>query len=93
MNQNLIPEETYVQFHADLMIVQEECMLNSLDSLQKKERFDSLYKSFNLTPEQIEQTKKEYNKDLKRWQLVYDKIILRLDSLQKTQSSKTEDKP
>lgn len=75
------------------MIVQEEISLNSLDSLQGKQKYDSLFQHYNLSPKQVEETKKEYNKDLNRWQKFYDKVILRLESLQKPQANKSGNQP
>ncbi|MBI3190042.1 MAG: DUF4296 domain-containing protein [Ignavibacteriales bacterium] len=93
VSQNVIPEDMFIQFYADYMIVQEEISLNSLDSLQGKHRYDSLYKQYDLTPERVLQTREEYNKDLMKWQAVYEKVILRIDSLQQDETNKNKNKP
>ncbi len=80
---NLINEETFVQFTAEYFITQENNTLNSIDSLTGVKRLDSVYLKFNLTKEQIEATRQQYNNDLKKWQVVYEKVITEIESRQK----------
>ena len=84
----MVEEQKFIKFYADLLIVQEEAKFMGLDSLSAQARIDSLYQSHQITQDQIKTTLDEYKKDLKTWRAFYDKVIWRLEEIQKEESRK-----
>ncbi|TAK64330.1 MAG: hypothetical protein EPO24_03425, partial [Bacteroidetes bacterium] len=70
-----IPDDRFINFYTDYLIVKEENTILSFDSLAATKRIDSIYNLHNLTKQQIEHARTEYNKDLARWQSIYEKVL------------------
>ncbi len=84
-----IPDATFIDFYTDYMIIQDENKFFELDSLSSQKRFDSLYQHYGVTKQQVEATRTEYNKDLAKWQTTYEKIMVRIDSIEALKQPKS----
>jgi hypothetical protein len=84
---DVIPEETFVRFYADKLIMKEECVLLHSDSSTVQHRMDSLYQAYHTTPAQVQATVSDYKTDVMRWRDFYQKVDMRLDTLQRQASN------
>ncbi|MBI4546450.1 MAG: hypothetical protein HY707_00610 [Ignavibacteriae bacterium] len=87
-NIHVIEEQKFINFYAHLMILQEEAKLMGLDSTATRAHVDSLYQAYHLTDEQIKTSLDEYKKDLSTWKRFHDKVIQRLEQIQKEETNK-----
>src|SRR5213594_2475428 len=78
-----IPEESFINLYADLLVIREESILAQADSIQERRQFDSLYASYHVTSEQFDLTLADRKKDLAKWREFYEKVSKRLESLQR----------
>jgi len=83
-----LPEDLFVRFYADKLIIQEESVLLHSDSTTTNHRIDSLYQAYNITSTQVQATIADYKTDVAKWKDFYDKVIQRLESLQQAPHKK-----
>lgn len=84
---DVIPENTFVWFYADKLIMKEESVLLHSDSSTVQRRTDSLYQVYHITPAQVQATVSDYKTDVMRWRDFYQKVDRRLDTLQRQVSN------
>ena len=75
-----IPEESFVEVYAQLLVAREEARLLRSDSLAAASKLDTLYRHFGFTREQVEAALRYYENDLPRWSRMLDKVIQRLET-------------
>ncbi|HYQ87938.1 MAG TPA: hypothetical protein VES59_11910 [Bacteroidota bacterium] len=75
-----IPEESFIEVYAQLLVAREEARLLRSDSLAAASRLDTLYRNFGFTREQVEAALRYYENDLPRWSKMLDRIIRRLET-------------
>jgi len=83
----VIPEDTFVRFYADKLIMKEENVLLHSDSSTVQRRMDSLYQAYHTTPAQVQATVSDYKTDVMKWRDFYQKVDRRLDTLQRQASN------
>ncbi|MBT8386607.1 MAG: DUF4296 domain-containing protein [Ignavibacteria bacterium] len=76
--EEVIPEEKFIQVYVDLMIVQDTTRVNSmpLDSLK-----EIVFTKHNITSELYDKTVAEYNSSPENWEEFFDKAIAYLEVL------------
>ena len=80
---NVIPEEKFVHFYADLMIAREEGELLGLGSSGMSMRIDSVYRFYVITPDRMNSTIEYYKNDVNRWKDFHEKVASRLGEIQR----------
>ena len=78
-----IPEETFVNLYANVLITQEEGNLSGLDSVRTQARIDSICGTYHVSPEQFRSTLGGYRTDLARWRELNEKVSKRLEAFQR----------
>ena len=78
-----IPEDTFVNLYAGVLIAQEEGNLAGLDSATIHIRIDSICRNVHVSREQFQSELDGYRKDLTVWRDLNDKVSRRLDTLQR----------
>ena len=84
----IIPEEQFINFYSDLLIVREESILLRLDSLSLQHRIDSLYQKYQLDTSKVRITLENYKQDLDRWKEFHGRVTKRLEVIQREELSK-----
>jgi hypothetical protein len=88
-----IPEETFVDLSAQLLVVREEGILGGMDSVGMNRRADSLYKAYGLTQERVHSATEYYQEDLAHWRHLLEKVIHRLEQLQHEKPPRPGERP
>jgi hypothetical protein len=78
-----IPEEKFVRFYSDLLILENEIKPAKPDTIAFKRRIDSLYHAYNIDSAAVDKTIKYYNGDIARWKGFYEKVTLNLQIISK----------
>lgn len=75
-----IKEETFTELYTDLVIAQDTTYggYEELNAIRNE-----LYKKYNVTEAQYEETINYYNSDPRRWKIFFDKVLIRIENLQK----------
>jgi hypothetical protein len=73
-----IPEEKFVKFYSDLLILENEIKPAKPDTVAFKRRIDSLYRAYNIDSAAVNKTIKYYSDDITRWKTFYEKVTLNL---------------
>jgi len=79
-------DSIFVNFQADLMIIQEENRLEGKDSAYLTMRTDSLYREYSITPAQYDFLIRDLSKNLIDWREFQTKVMHRLESLNQSGS-------
>ena len=85
-----IPETTFVNYYTDWLILQEEAKISRFDSPTIQHKRDSLCQRYGVTQRQIDQTLHEHQQDLTAWRQFYDKVVKRLEQLQRLETTKPQ---
>ncbi|TLY32404.1 MAG: hypothetical protein E6K56_03320 [Ignavibacteria bacterium] len=83
-----IPEASFIEVYAQLLVAREESRLLHSDSLAATSKLDTLYRRFGFTREQVEGTLRYYEDDLPRWSRILDKVIQRLETSRRQEPAK-----
>jgi hypothetical protein len=78
-----IPEETFVDVSARVLVIRSEGTLRGVDSAEVERKADSLTAAFGLSRAQMQSETEYYRNDVVRWRQSLDKIIHRLEQLQR----------
>lgn len=87
---SVIAESTFVRLYADRLILQEEAKLAGTDSVMLHHQLDSLCESYGIEDSDVEQNLVHYQEDLATWKEFYDKVVQRLEELQRTEAPKPQ---
>ena len=76
----IIEEDKFVSIYSDMVIAQDTLTLSSadVDSLRK-----TIFNRYDVTEELYKATLDYYNKDAKRWEEFFDKVIAHVEDLKK----------
>jgi hypothetical protein len=74
-----VPEDKFIKFYSDLLILQSETVPPKPDSLRFKSRIDSLYHAYNLDTASVNSSIRYYNGDISRWKAFYEKVVKRME--------------
>jgi hypothetical protein len=85
---DVIPEEQFTNFYADLLILREKDDLLGSDSLTSQHRMDSLYQKYQIDSGKVQTTIETYKQDLNRWKEFHKKVTNRLQIIQREELSK-----
>lgn len=80
-----IPEETFIEFYSNYLVLQEQATLSGNSPEQTEQVVDSLYREYNVTEAEVQQTLEYYKKDLPRWKQLHEKTTKRLEELHREQ--------
>jgi len=77
-DEKIIEQDKLVLIYTDLLIAQDTVTLDDrgVDSLKQ-----SVFKKYNVTEKEYENTIEYYNDDLKRWEEFFDKVTAHIGSL------------
>lgn len=75
-------DKRFIAFFADYLIVQEENSIYSIDPTLARNRIDSIYTLHSYSRDEVDSLKVRYNHDLAKWQIIYERTIARIESLQ-----------
>lgn len=78
-----VPEDTFVECYAGILIVKEEGTLTGLDTSAVSARSDSVCSRYGVTRGQIREELAYYRENPARWKGILDKVIGRLERLQR----------
>jgi hypothetical protein len=84
-NSTAVPESTFVNYLADRSILKEEARIANLDSATFRFRQDSLNRQYGFTDQQVDRIKEDYQRELTRWRELNDRIVERLEHLQRSE--------
>ena len=87
-SQEPIPEEHFLPYYTDFLVLRQEGLLSGSDSLKMKSRVDSLNSSYGFSESRVETTLRWYRGDLSRWKNFYEQVIKRLEFAQQPDSTK-----
>ena len=65
------------------MILRDEARLAGADSIELERRTDSLYSAYRFTRSRIDSTLRGYRRELAAWKKFYEKVVARLEELQR----------
>jgi hypothetical protein len=83
-----IPEERLVELYANVLVVREEGRVRGSDTLAVSKRTDSLCAAYGLTRVQLQTELGSERSDLAGWKEFYEKVIRRLEQLQREDRSR-----
>lgn len=78
-----IKEDTFTDFYTDLVIAQDTTQ-GGYDEL--KSIREELFNKYKITSEQYEETIDYYNSDPRRWKNFFDKVLAKIEKMQKEHS-------
>lgn len=85
---NVIPEDQFVNIYAEYLIFKERCAASNVDSTTFVFKADSLYKSHNVSSEQMTATIEYYSENPEEWKAMNQKVLQRLEAIQKERAGK-----
>jgi hypothetical protein len=85
---DVLPEDQFVNVYAEFLILKERCSVSNVDSSSFVLKSDSLYKSHNVSAEQMKATIHYYSENPLQWITMNQKVIQRLEFLQKERAGK-----
>ena len=80
-----ISDKKFVQIYCDVT-----CYSDIIDKKLRKALVDSVLKSYSVTHESFEYSKKLFSKDPKRWKEIFEKIVNELEQRKKDIESKSD---
>lgn len=89
---SIISEDVFTNVYADLQIAKEEAVILAADSVYISHKADSIYSAYHVTGKQVESTLQSYKNDLPGWKLFQERVIKRLESLQKLPTADSANK-
>ena len=89
ISQGVIPEDRFINYYADLLVVRQEGMMTGTDSIGMKSKVDSLNNAYAVSPDQVQTTLRQFKNNLPRWRTFYERVVKRLESLQLHDSTKS----
>ncbi|MBI1803804.1 MAG: hypothetical protein HY033_02320 [Ignavibacteriae bacterium] len=85
---NIIPEDRFVEYYSDLLVVRQEGIMASIDSIGMQTRVDSLNRAYGVSPDQVKTTLQLYKNNFPRWRSFYERVMKRLETLQRPDTAK-----
>jgi hypothetical protein len=77
-----VPEEKFVAFYADLLILENDTAAIKSDPLELRRKTDSLYGLYEIDSVSVRRTMAAYNENNELWQEFIQKVMERLQKLE-----------
>ncbi|HUL42964.1 MAG TPA: hypothetical protein VLY03_01265 [Bacteroidota bacterium] len=83
-----LPEDAFVRYYADRLILKNEGDIQAADSLTTVRRLDTLSQQYRFRPEQVNAALEYYRHDGERWAHFHELVSRRLEQLQQYELAK-----